>query len=505
MAFAWLLGALCFLPVRALKLAPAFREGAADVDLVSKDCWTQARDLEPGKMELAFLNCSGYRLLSTAPIGATFDAQTNQIRSVSITSSNSFVTKMRDEFPGAICVERTSFLKASFPKPVIPQLDDTEVLMALNSTCHPQGNCNAVHAIRALLDVRKTGEDSNILAALDDTRQGAPGICMFSSAFIAADGQTCSDRACVLHSGCHGDGNPLTFHHRIHMVKTNNNQFQKRVKPLPTHDTVYVISQFYGNSFYHTLVENFPRLLLGLDLLLNRPDVKVHAQQSGIMSNLFSMVGINSEQLITGPVNARVVYVPEPVACFTPAYMMMNVARFLLLPIIQAPAPAPRKQITVIRRHGSRELTNHDELVKELERSFASHAVSVFDQDAITAGNVSYVTVSGKRRRVILHDLAAESRATSDTLRLFSSSDVIVAPHGAGLANIMTCSPGTIVIENLPCQHDSRESVNFCFSKLSSDLSLRYHALADPTATRASSMTIDVGKVISILKAEGVR
>lgn len=56
-------------------------------------------------------------------------------------------------------------------------------------------------------------------------------------------------------------------------------------------------------------------------------------------------------------------------------------------------------------------------------------------------------------------------------MRLFHSAVLVVAPHGAGLANVVFSQPGTYVIEgvcNLP-------HVNFCFQRLSYVLGHRWH------------------------------
>ncbi|HBW56875.1 MAG TPA: hypothetical protein DEF27_03370, partial [Oscillatoriales bacterium UBA8482] len=40
-----------------------------------------------------------------------------------------------------------------------------------------------------------------------------------------------------------------------------------------------------------------------------------------------------------------------------------------------------------------------------------------------------------------------ETLSVAEQARLFAHAKVIIAPHGAGLTNLMFCSPETIVIE----------------------------------------------------------
>ena len=54
--------------------------------------------------------------------------------------------------------------------------------------------------------------------------------------------------------------------------------------------------------------------------------------------------------------------------------------------------------------------------------------------------------------------------------RLISNASTIVAPHGAGLANLVAARPGTEVVEIL-----SRNWFNTCYAKLSVQLGCDYH------------------------------
>lgn len=75
----------------------------------------------------------------------------------------------------------------------------------------------------------------------------------------------------------------------------------------------------------------------------------------------------------------------------------------------------------------------------------------------------SYLVTSG-------YDIVrSEDLSFLDRLRLFSECGVIVGPHGAGMANIAWCSPGTRVVEILP-----PTNFNDYFARLALLGSLRY-------------------------------
>lgn len=65
-----------------------------------------------------------------------------------------------------------------------------------------------------------------------------------------------------------------------------------------------------------------------------------------------------------------------------------------------------------------------------------------------------------------------EQHSVADAARIFSSCDIVVAPHGAGLANLVFCRPGTKVVELFAPRY-----VNLCYWAISQHAGLDYHYL----------------------------
>lgn len=65
--------------------------------------------------------------------------------------------------------------------------------------------------------------------------------------------------------------------------------------------------------------------------------------------------------------------------------------------------------------------------------------------------------------------LSLEQMDFNEQINAFANSDIVVAPHGAGLANLVWCGPGTKVIEIF-----SAKVFNDCFARLSSQLSCKH-------------------------------
>lgn len=97
-----------------------------------------------------------------------------------------------------------------------------------------------------------------------------------------------------------------------------------------------------------------------------------------------------------------------------------------------------------------------------------------------------YVTRIGSERRPLLNEAEVEALlsmhgfqtvqldglAVRDQVLLFAEASHIVAPHGAGLTNLLFCTPGTAVLELLPSNY-----VNWCFRRLASLRQLHYGCL----------------------------
>jgi hypothetical protein len=82
-------------------------------------------------------------------------------------------------------------------------------------------------------------------------------------------------------------------------------------------------------------------------------------------------------------------------------------------------------------------------------------------------------------------------------MQLFQNADFIVAPHGAGLANLLFCAPGTKIIEFSPdCEFRP------LFAQLSDKLDLVHAVLPCPTDDGGfhGRMTVDAVRFRSLLR-----
>ncbi len=99
--------------------------------------------------------------------------------------------------------------------------------------------------------------------------------------------------------------------------------------------------------------------------------------------------------------------------------------------------------------------------------------------------------------------IQAETLSFAQQIALFKGADVILAPHGAGLANLVFCRPGTKVVEIFPPRFPCT-----CYWTLSSVVHLDYYSLCgrDDASTYSSEcegydhIMIDANKVKKTLE-----
>ena len=98
-------------------------------------------------------------------------------------------------------------------------------------------------------------------------------------------------------------------------------------------------------------------------------------------------------------------------------------------------------------------------------------------------------------RRFDVEPVRLETLDVSEQVELFRAADVIVAPHGAGLTNLVFCEPGTTVVELFAPTY-----MNVCFWALSSQLEgVRYtYVVGEGRAPEPGRFLNDVAADITV-------
>jgi len=81
-------------------------------------------------------------------------------------------------------------------------------------------------------------------------------------------------------------------------------------------------------------------------------------------------------------------------------------------------------------------------------------------------------------------------------LQLFRQATVVIAPHGAGLANLLASRPGTGVLEFL-----TERDMNLCNMFAALKLGLFYHPLVVRGSSHGGLFHVDVHEALDTLRA----
>ncbi|HSY16178.1 MAG TPA: glycosyltransferase family 61 protein [Jatrophihabitantaceae bacterium] len=178
-------------------------------------------------------------------------------------------------------------------------------------------------------------------------------------------------------------------------------------------------------NYYHFLMDVLPRL----GVLEQCPDIERPARwfvpaRTRFQRELLSMFGIEAADRIDSTqvmhVRAQLLVVPGPASMtvINPPWVVAYLRR-KLLPVPIARVPGRFIYVTRGEQRNNRRVVNEGELLRMLgERGFRT----------VDPGAMSVV----------------------DQIRAFAEADVIVAPHGAALANLVFASPGACVVELFP-------------------------------------------------------
>ena len=215
------------------------------------------------------------------------------------------------------------------------------------------------------------------------------------------------------------------------------------------HFQVFTISLSWGSSFFHAVIEDMSRAAPYIRFLTKYPDIKIHVNMmNACAKNILKDLGISTDRLVAGVVEAWVLYQPMGSCCGFGTFFPLQVLSMLTSKSAVSSA-STRDTIVLIKRSTGRWFTNHAGILKMLQNKAALYNSSV----------------------VVYDDIAIPSLET--TKNVFNRAFLIVAPHGAGLANMVFARPGTFILEGLCCGNQ----LNLCYQSLSETLGHRHYGV----------------------------
>ena len=166
---------------------------------------------------------------------------------------------------------------------------------------------------------------------------------------------------------------------------------------------------------------------------------------------LLGSLGIDESRLVTGTTRANVLYHPAGTFCggggIFPIHTLAEIYRKSM-----KNAKGKRNIVILIQRSAKRWFANHNQILSGLLNSSARYQYNV---------------------RVYSDKSLPGIAATKE---MFYNAFLVVAPHGAGLANLFFTQPGTFVVESLCIGSGGVGEANYCYGSLAHSLGLRYYS-----------------------------
>ena len=266
-------------------------------------------------------------------------------------------------------------------------------------------------------------------------------------------------------------GNPGTLRHFIHvipdaavnedgevMVRDTKLVSERcetvRVKldcfvPNATYDEVFVITQFWGFGFFHGAVEGLTKLSLYLRFLQDNPHIQIHV---GGLHPYLALLNLKPERIVAGPVQAGLLYMPGGTPCFTLPYFTGQLLSWQLQRHIPNHSH-DRDTVILIKRTKKRWFEHHDAIHTMIQGHTESFGLRV----------------------VVYKDTPLPPLVTA--VNLFHRAVAVIAPHGAGLTNILFSQPGTLILEVLCHENDTSDKIQLCYQRMATVLGMRYYGL----------------------------
>ncbi|GBG80644.1 hypothetical protein CBR_g31104 [Chara braunii] len=270
----------------------------------------------------------------------------------------------------------------------------------------------------------------------------------------------------------------VVFDCRGHCQRKSTKKIRRlRARKKFTYKKVYVTDHVWRGP-YHELADAAARLFFYHKELLADPEIMIHAttdyppheenfeirpwrdhKVAPSQIDIFEAFGINGSRFITGDVYADEVIVSQ-VHCSSAENLYgieeMRLGRAIHEHLVSLGYPnyLPLGQgtILVVKRTHRRRITNLDELVEGLQKIAGSKKVEVYDDHA--------------------------GLTQSQIWGLFYKADLVVAPHGAGLVNLVACRKHAVVHEFIQPAYPNMDpaNCNFNFKDLASFMGLTYYA-----------------------------
>ena len=211
---------------------------------------------------------------------------------------------------------------------------------------------------------------------------------------------------------------------------------------VPMVQDLVVLTQRWGADYFHFIWEALVRLAPVLELGLltqSKTPLNFHVASTTppFVREILAEFGIEEHHVVDGPYRTQRLWLPEPTACGTPSFSQVRRLQLLVRTSILAGIPA----LLPLGLPGSASRRAQELGTIVLVKRTNSQARRLLNWFTLH----SMLEVTGLERdiEVVTFDDAKLPTARA-TFKIFGRARIVVGAHGAGLANIVACSPAGI-------------------------------------------------------------
>lgn len=246
-------------------------------------------------------------------------------------------------------------------------------------------------------------------------------------------------------------------------------------------ELVIVITQYWGENYYHAIIEDLSRLAFvmesddGSELQRRQDIVSVHVadKNSLLLRELVALLGFG--KMVSGTVFAKEVWLPPSTPCGGHIWSAYNDMFRRVLWTKLPERNISTKTMVIINRGAladSRKISNHETLMDETRKIWKEEQYAVVEH----RGTESLI----------------------DQLILFQNAEAVMGPHGAAMANIITMRVGKYLIE-FAARHGANP-MNFCYQTLAYTLGLSYFGFLEETSNSEGNWALNITNVMKIVQ-----
>jgi hypothetical protein len=258
---------------------------------------------------------------------------------------------------------------------------------------------------------------------------------------------------------------------------------QAELPPITSTSEAYAaltIKPVWSSTYYHWMFEVLPRFELLWRAETDVDNYVLHPHPLPFQQETLRILGVQNDVIeTTGPFHV------EPERLVVPSYV---------------PSMAPTWACEFLRRTFLKNGASSADERLYISRATAPRGRRVENEERV----LEILTRFGFR------SIELDSLSVADQAELFAAAECVVAPHGAGLTNLVFCRPGTTVIELFAPRY-----VHPMYWMVSSRCRLEYHYLVGtgerakswatwPTEGGLDPIVVDEKDLLEILKIAGV-